>query len=154
MGRKPSAPRLKDRTEEVVDAIYFAVKARQGTTKTLFPALKKRITDLVNEVKDADQVELVCLTILDDSHEFSAWKDFNWVYFEMIRDSLEVPDGAWKYALWSYRTKDAKIQESVNYWLGKWFDGVLDRDMEEIVAAQSGLENLWLKYNTVGEIKW
>lgn len=151
---QPAAPKKKSKLDEVIDNVYYAIKAREMADKTLFPALRKRLTDIHAEIKDYDQLELVCLTILDDANEFNVWKDFNWVYFEMVRDTLEVPEGAWKYALWSYKSKDRKLQETVNAWLGRWYDGNLDRDLEEIAHAQNGLENLWLKHNVVQEIKW
>lgn len=150
------APKKKTRLDEVIDNIYYAIKAmeKKKIDHTLFPSLKKRVSDIYAEVKDYDQVELVCLTIFDDSYDFHVWKDFSWVHYEWIRDSLEVPEGAWKYALWSYKSKDAKLQETINAWLGRWYDGNLDLDLEAIAHAQNGLENLWLKHHEVKEIKW
>ena len=146
-----------DRLSQVVGNLYSLLKQDNKNTKVLFSALKKRVGDLADEVGDLDQLELVLITILDDALNFSVWKDFNWVWYEYTRDSLEVPEGAWKYALWSYRNpKNAKLQESVNYWLGEWMDAASISDPKGIERARNGLENLWMTHHdvaTLGE-KW
>ena len=147
---KSTQPKEKDRLTTLVDRLYEIIKSNNsGQNKTLYPSLRKRVADLVDQVNDFDEVELVLRTIIDDSYEFSVWKSFNWVYYEMVRDSLEVPDGAWKYALWSYGQKEKKVQESVNYWLGLWFDAAQEGDTKGIDKAKNGIENLWMRYNGV-----
>lgn len=151
MARKKNEGTPVDRLSQVVSTLYEILKKESKGQKVLYSALRKRVSDLADEAEDLDQVELVCRTIIDDTVDFSVWKNFNWVYYEFIRDSLEVPNGAWRYALWSYKTSD--VQESVNFWLGEWMDADQIGDKKAIEKARNGLENLWMKHHNVKSLE-
>lgn len=125
---------------KVADALYQKLKERGENP--VYPALIKRVMDILEHQNDPAEVELVCSTIIDDSHDFSAWKDFNYVWYEYTKDSLEVPDGAWQYALWAYQTHDSTLKTSLNYWLGEWYDADFAGDAKKIKNAQEQLEKL------------
>ncbi len=149
--RKEPTPRIKDGKTLLTDTLYEAVKKRLNedgikVDQALYPALRKRVNDITEEVTDLNEVALVCLTIIDESTNFSAWKEFNWGHYEYVHDSLEVPDGAWQYALWAYELTNGKVRDSVNYWLGRWFDADQDGDESIIRDCKEKLSILWSKH--------
>jgi hypothetical protein len=88
-----------------------------------FPAVVKRVSDLLAEAGDADMVQLVCLeAIRSTGAGFEAMKHLGPVMFDVVRSRLEVPDGAWRYALWTDQCDDRRARRSAEYWLGLWAD--------------------------------
>lgn len=151
--KKISQPKRAEKTLDLYKRIEEKLRSR-GITPN-YGALRKRVNDIIKEVEDIDEIELVLYTLIDDSHEdFASWKDFNWLSYERSKESLEVPDGAWRFALWSYTLQNPKVRDSVNYWLGEWYDAAEDWDQEKIDNAKYKLELLWLNTEVVEEVKW
>lgn len=96
---------------------------KANRSKFFFPAVIKRVADLLAETGDADMVWLVCLeAIRGTGASFEAMKHLGPVMFDVVRSKLEIPDGAWRYALWADQCEDAKARASADYWLGVWAD--------------------------------
>lgn len=143
---KPTAkPKpVPDKITTLTNLLYEAAKKRGDAP--LYPALRKKMNDITSEVSDMDEIELVCLTIIDDSIDFASWKNLAWTSYEYMRNSLEVPDGAWKFALWAYHLTNGQVRESINYWLGVWYDAVQSDEEYQRDRAKNQLDNLWMKH--------
>lgn len=96
---------------------------KANKSKFFFPAVIKRIADLLTETGDSDMVWLVCLeAIRGTGAGFEAMKHLGPVMFDVVKSKLDLPDGAWMYALWTDQCEDIKAKRSAEYWLGLWSD--------------------------------
>lgn len=139
MAKKPVRT---DRSQAITDTIYELAKGRGYDVSGLYPATLRRIRELIEYTKDPDQVELVARYALDaDRHEFVAYKSLALNHFEMLRDKLEVPDGAWSYAL-LLETAAPQRRDAIDYWLREWRDGELAGDDVMVFNATKKLELL------------
>jgi hypothetical protein len=149
------SPRRKsDPVDEIAGAVYEAYKARFGQpSRSFYPSIRRRIKEILAEVRDRDEVELVALTMIDlDDEGFSAGHSLNWGSYDRVRSALHVPDGAWRYALWRYRLHgtDARLLNHVDYWLSAWEDAVLDGAEDDAYEAEQMLKKLWDRSQEIG----
>ena len=120
MARRPR----DERAQAITDAVYERAKAAGHDLDSLYPATLKRVRELVEEVGDPDQVELVCLAVVRlDGPRFVAYRSLTWGTYEWVRDTLDVPEGAWSYALWAEHLPEDELRDSAEYWLRRWYDG-------------------------------
>ena len=108
-----------------------------------FGAVIKRLVDYYSDCKDLSQVELVALTSLrhgDD--DFDAVQHLGPLSMGLFRRALEVPDGAWDFALWIDGQPRGPVRVSAEYWMGKWMDAGDTYDDAEIALARKMLGKL------------
>jgi hypothetical protein len=71
-----------------------------------------------------DATELVALYgARTRSGEYDPLAALSILAFEVVRRDLEIPDGAWAYALWAYKLEGGPVKTSAEYWLTRWKDG-------------------------------
>jgi len=132
-------PRRVAPEQEIVDEIYRKVGEYGGQIE-LYSALVKRVRDLLRESHDRDQVELVCMIVVDQAKDdFQSVYSLSWPSYEFVREKLRIPDGAWAYALKAYRAEDGQFKSSLEYWLGYWKDAESEADRAK---AKEMLEKL------------
>lgn len=114
--------------------------SKANSSKFFFPAVIKRVADLLAETGDADMVWLVCLeAIRGTGASFEAMKHLGPVMFDVVRSRLGLPDGSWRYALWTDQCGDPRTRMSADYWLGAWADAVDSYDEQGIARAKAML---------------
>ena len=116
---------------------------KANRSRFFFPAVVKRISDLLSETGDIDMVWLVCLeAIRGTGATFEAMKHLGPVMFDVVRSRLRVPDGAWHYALWADQCGEPRAKRSAEYWLGEWSDAAEAYDQGKIDRARAMLDRL------------
>lgn len=126
---------------------------RANRTKFFFPAVVKRVSDLMAETGDADMVWLVCLeAIRGTGAQFEAMKHLGPVMFDVVRSRLQVPDGAWRYALWADQCDNPRAKWSAEYWLGEWADAEEAFDQARIERARSMLDKVLGLHEEIEEL--
>lgn len=140
-GRKPFSPREQEAWNKAHRNRFF------------FPAVIKRVADLLGETGDADMVWLVCLeAIRGTGASFEAMKHLGPVMFDVVRSRLEIPDGAWMYALWADQCEDAKAKRSAEHWLGFWSDSADAFDKAGMDRARTMLDKLMGLHEEIEEL--
>ena len=128
---------------EIADAVYAAAKDRELALRGLHAGLVRRLTTLLREVQDRDEVELVALTLLErDGRAFSASRSLGWGSYEFTRDDLRVPDGCWGWTLWVHKIREGTIKRSAEYWLASYGDALAFGNEGEAERALAMLERL------------
>lgn len=137
-------PRSEPPEERITKRVYEAVKAECGQpARSFYPSVRRRIKELIREVKDEAEVELVVLALVErDCDEFSAGYSLNWGSYDRIRRMMGVPDGAWTYALWEHDLPEGTTKQSAQYWLGDWYDSELERDEVGVYTAREAIKTL------------
>lgn len=137
------AKKAATRADEITTHLYEIAKARGMNLRGMYPSTLKRIRELVEATKNPDQVELIALIAMDrDGMDFVAWQSLAWNAYEFFRDQLEVPEGAWKYALALEQMDDGPLRDSVDYWVHRWYDARDVDDMTTIIKARKALDRL------------
>lgn len=141
--RKAATPKAKTRADEITTHLYEIAKSRGMNLRGMYPSTLKRIRELVEATKDPDQVELIALIAMDrDSGDFVAWQSLAWNAYEFFRDQLDVPPGAWKYALALEQMDEGPLRDSVDYWVQLWYDARDVDDRTSIQRARKALDKL------------
>lgn len=136
--------------QEIASAIYERLRDRHGVKMEVFAAVVRQVRNLLAEVKDPNEVELVCLALADrDQENFSAFYSLNWGSYEYFRHELDIPDGAWKWALWAYKLEPGPVQQSADYWLALWKD-----DPTQAPRVQRMLQQLEIMGLDLEEVTW
>lgn len=134
---------LAQDAREITNRLWNAAEQALGDKPAWeWDRLNALVQKFLKAVKDADQVELVLLTLLDRDR----WQQPDWVSWDqyvLFRRALAVPPGAWPYALWHHGLeRGTRIQQSADYWLGVWSDSRAAYDQDGQQRAREMLDRL------------
>lgn len=106
-------------------------------------AVSARLGTILKDIEDVHEVELVCLHLANGAKGgYVTSRVFSWQSYEAMRMDLRIPSGAWKYALWGYKSSNAAVVRSIDHWLGIWKDGKKAGVDIEVHLAQTMLQRL------------
>jgi hypothetical protein len=138
--RKPANRVLPE--QDIVDRIYADLQ-ETGVPMPLHRAVVKRVSSFLQDVDDRALVELVIReSVRADGANFSIPFTLDPVAFEHTRRRLDIPDGAWRYALWAYDCDRPDLKQSVEYWINAWRDGIDAEDGAIVERAREMLAKL------------
>ena len=146
MSRSTSSRSTSSRTQaeqEIVDSIYYETKVKllctqlgREPTKAEVEKFKPRGGAFASHIAAVEMVrrrmaefgpdatELVALYgVRTRQGDYDPLASLSILSFEWVRRELEVPDGAWGYALWAYKLEPGSRKASADYWLIRWKDG-------------------------------
>ncbi len=129
----------------ITAAVYEASKARGYPWEAgVFPLVRSRVRQLLQDLKDPAMVELLAQVLAErDKEQFNVTYSLNPRSLDLARLMVDVPDEAWRWALWEYKLPLGRLRDSVGYWLGVWRDA-LDTDRpENVMRAKKMLDLLW-----------
>lgn len=120
----------------------------------VFGRLQKLVERYVTATHNDAQVELVFRSILRQGR----WESIDWLSWDqytLFRRALEVPDGAWTFALWADGlTAGSRLRRSADYWLGLWADSIEAGNAAEQDQAAAMLGRLRDRAETMEVAAW
>ena len=132
----------KSPDQAVTASIYDELQAR-GLTLLAYGLVRGRVKQLLQDMGDPAQVELLALWLAQRAGEkFGVTYSLNQRSLALARVALDVPDGAWRWALWLWKLPPGRYRDSVDYWLGRWRDGLDVYDDRMVTEAQEMLQRL------------
>src|ERR1035437_4271102 len=150
---KPRKESSDKTPQQLITARLYEYFKTLGIPLPMFGAIKRRVKFLIDETKDPDMVELVVMSVArEELDNFSILLSLGAMGFDYSRRLLDVPEGAWEYALWEDKlienegssTSDDKValRRSIGYWLGKWRDAEASYDDSGMKTAEKWLIKL------------
>ncbi len=129
--------------QHITDEVYDTMLERYGEKLDSYPAVRSRISELVDSYDNVDMVAVAVQEILaKDGPRFSPMSLTLVRVGELIQNT-RMPDEAWGYERW-FRTLPfgTELQSDVEYYLAMWRDA--DRAAEDgrIKEARAALSRL------------
>ncbi len=122
--------------------LWEQTKARGRKPTWMFIAVRRRLQQILDDVKDPFQVELLARRIEEEDGERFSASALSYARYEFWRDQLQVPEGAWEYALMAHLLPAGRDQDSVDYWVAQWQDAITSDHMDGVIEAREMLKRV------------